>query len=136
MTEICTAKLTTLNSREAWGTIVEQFGIQNGLYKSSEAKSREGEYNDALSSWLKWVTIHLKTLPVEYVDKNQWLLLARIYVGQRCSHGARNALAWARAAADAEQTPRGTGQELQKFMKEEWKKKYNEVFHNLKERKG
>ena len=114
-----------------WPKIVKTFGIQGGLCKAAEAGCHERDYTRALNSWLKWIAMFNEAFPVEYVDKDQWLLLAKIYAGLRRTNDARKALAWAIAAADAEQTPVGRTQWLDKHMKADWKRRLDEVKRRL-----
>lgn len=117
--------------KNVWPTIVKAFGVQAGLYKAAESGCGEGDYTGALESWLKWISIFNETLPIEYVDKFQWLLLVQIYTGLRRANDARKALAWATAAAHAEQIPEGRSQWVDRQMQSDWGKRLDEVQQSL-----
>ena len=112
---------------ETWGKIVEAFGITNGLYKAAEVKCGQGDSTGALSSWLKWISIHRKLHSIEYVNKDEWLLLAKIYAGMRCSDGAQKALGWAKAARDAEEPIDGQDPSLDQYVKADWNRRFNDL---------
>ena len=121
---------------DAWEIIAEKFGVQDGLYAAAEVKQQQGDYVGALSSWVRWVSLHLRDnlsiATIEYVTKEQWLLLAKIYAGAKFFDGAQKSLAWAKAAADTEQTPEGKDQRTDEHMKADWKRQFDDVFDEVK----
>ena len=120
-------------AEEVWEIIVEKFGMTNGLHKSTEVKYQEEDYAGALSSWLKWVAMFTKGFSIAYVGKEDWLLLAKIYVGARCPDSGKKALAWAKAAENAEQAPGGRPKLVDEYMKADWQRQLKEVNAALKE---
>ena len=117
--------------KENWDLIVDAYGVTPGLYAAAEARLREGDHAGALGSWWKWSrrrgTMGLPGRPVDYIRKEEWLLVVMIYVGMGLSDSAHRALAWATAAADADQQPQGTSPSFATYAKLAWETRFDEV---------
>ena len=116
-------------SEETWEQIVSVFGVNAGLQEAAKARLRDGDYSGALGSWVKWVCTSrgLEGRPVDYVNKEDWLLLARIYIGLRCSSGARKALAWAKTAGDVEEREKDIPRQVWAYNKAAWEREIEDV---------
>ena len=116
-------------SEEVWEQIVTVFGVNAGLQEAAKARLRDGDYSGALGSWVKWVCTSrgLEGRPVDYVNKEDWLLLVRIYIGLRCSSGARKALAWAKIAGDVEERGKDIPRQVWAYNKAAWEREIEEV---------
>ena len=115
---------------EVWQQIVNVIGVNAGLQKAAKARLEDGDYSGALRSWVKWIYTSNPGLggrTIDYVDKEDWLLLARIYIGLRCSSGARKALAWAKTAGDVEERRKDIPRRFWNNMKARWDREYEEV---------
>lgn len=91
------------------GTALEATAMSEGCREAAQAKFRRGEdFDGALRSWLRMFAI-IKTFDVNNkefgtltISKNQWLLLAKIYVGLKDYTRAEKAIAWAEVVNEAE----------------------------------
>ena len=118
--------------------LMETFGVEPGLWKSAEAKFQWGDFTGALNSWAKAFTVHLKGsgtvrfARIEYLDKERWLLLAKIYGGMNRIDGASKALTWAKAVADTEQPPADGDASVEERMRLDWRSRFNEVLEGIR----
>ena len=118
--------------------LMETFGVEPGLWKAAEAKYQWGDFTGALTSWVKAVSMHLKRSAtvrwarVEYLDKERWLLLAKIYGGMNRIDDASTALTWARSAADTEQAAAYMDPSVEEHLGSDWRNRFNDVLENVK----
>ena len=115
---------------EVWEQIVTTFGVSNGLQKAAESRLRGGDYTGALQSWVKWIhtwSPGLPGRPVDYVAKEDWLILIKIYIGLCRAEDAQRALFWAKAVGDAEERPRRISRDMWADRKANWERDLEEV---------
>ena len=115
---------------EVWQQIVDVIGVSNGLNKAAKARLENGDFPGALRTWVKWIYTSNPGLggrTIDYVDKEDWLLLARIYIGLGCSSGAQRALAWAKTAGEVEERRKDIPRQFWNNMKARWEREYEEV---------
>ena len=115
---------------EVWQQIADVIGVTAGLQKAAKARLEDGDSSGALRSWVKWIYTYNPGLggrTIDYVDKEDWLLLARIYIGLGCSSGAQKALAWAKTAGEMEERRKDIPRQFWNDMKARWKSEYEEV---------
>ena len=98
----------------------------DGVYHAAETKFRCGDdFQGALQSWVKWFA--MDNTGVRSINKDSWLLLAKIYVGLRDPINAENALTWAGACWAAQQPNPDVDQWGQEWLKHQWESEIAEV---------
>ena len=115
---------------QVWEQIVMTLGVNAGFMEAAKARLRYGDYSGALGSWVKWVYTWdpgLPGRPVDYIAKEDWLLLTRVYIGLRCSSGALKALTWAKIAGDIEERRKDLPRRLWAHTKAVWESEIEEV---------
>lgn len=116
---------------ETWQGIVLGLYVPRGLHMAVEARFRDGDYTGALRSWIRWISISSRATPIEMEGKEEWLLLARIYVGVGRMEDAKKALAWAEAAKEAEDPPDPETPWTNQFEEYDWNKQVSGVLQQI-----